>query len=229
MSQIVLGNDVEIYIFDSGLWKPYACARSATLNVITEFIETSAPGNGKFASYIPTKNSFTGSLDGVTSINIIGQLSLADMRQKQLAQTSFLMRFQRTSQAGDVYTDEATFFITNSTDSGSYDGVATFSLSLQGTGDITQVFTPIIPVPIGGLLVNRYERTATGGESGFTDSYLINKVILEVNVDGISDGKIIISGTPLGTEVLYDSTTGTFTWGIPFEAGEEIYILYQDL
>jgi hypothetical protein len=51
-------------------------------------------------------------------------------------------------------------------------------------------------------------------------------VILEINTDGIGS-QIIYSGTPVGNEVKYISTTGQFIWAIPMEPGEEIYILYQ--
>ena len=225
----VKGENVVVYIFDGGVWKPYVCATSAELNVSTEFIETSVKGSGLWASYSPTKNSFTVTLQGVVSLNETGSLSLPDLRQKQVAQETLLMRFQRTDESGDTYTgvysDELNFFITNSTDSGAFDGMNIFSITGQGTGAITQIFVPVVPTVDAGL-VYRYEYTATGTVSGFTDASLINKTILEINTDGIGS-QIIFSGTPVGNEVKYIPSTGQFIWAIPMEAGEEIYILYQ--
>lgn len=222
----VKGDNVVCYVFDNGVWKLYVCATSAELNVNTDFIETSVSGAGLWATFKPTKNSFTLTLAGVVSLNETGMLGLPDLRQKQVAQEILLMRFQRTDQAGKVYTDEVNFFITNSTDSGSFDGVNIFNIQGQGTGAITQIFTPIVPVPVGAGLVYRYEYTATENETGFTDANLIGKTILEVNTDGIGS-KVILSGTPVGNEVKYISSTGQFIWAIPMEPGEEIYILYQ--
>lgn len=223
---IVAGQDFVIYIFDGGVWKLYVCATSGELNVSTDMIETSIAGNGLWASFIPSKNSFTLTLSGVVSLNVVEALTLPELRQIQVAQKPLLTRFQRTDVSGNVYTDEFTFFITNSTDSGSFDGVNIFNISGQGTGPITQIFTPTVPVPIGAGLVYRYDYTATANETGFTDSGLIGKTILEVNTDGVGN-QVIFSGTPVGSEVKYISSTGQFIWAIPMEPGEGIYILYQ--
>ena len=227
----VKGDNVVVYIFDGGIWKLYVCATSAELNVATEFIETSVSGSGLWATYAPTKNSFTLTLSGVVSLNETGSLSLPDLRQKQVAQETLLMRFQRTDESGNVYTgvyaDELSFFITNSTDSGSFDGMNIFTIAGQGTGALTQIFTPVVPVPIGAGLVYRYEFTTAVNDTSLTDSVLIGKIILEFNMDGLGAGKIIGSCTPVGTEVKYISSTGQFIWAIPSEAGEEGYILYQ--
>ena len=224
---IVAGQDFVVYIFDGGVWKLYVCATSGELNVSTNMIETSVSGNGLWASFLPSKNSFTITLNGVVSLNETGALTLPELRQKQITQQSFLTRFQRTDIAGNVYTDEFTFFITNSTDSGSFNGMNTFSITGQGTGPITQIFVPTVPVPVGSSLVYRYEFTTTLNQVTLIDPDLIGKTILEFNMDGLGSGKIITSGTPVGTEVKYISATGEFDWAIPAEGDEEGYILYQ--
>lgn len=236
---VVRGKDGLLYIFDSGVWKLIACARSVSLNVMTAFIETSVAGAGVWATYLPTKNSFTGTADGVVNINEVGMLGLPDLRQKQISQVPLLMRFQRTDTAGNVYTDEAVFYISGSNDVSSFDNVAIFNLTFQGSGLIVLTFQPVVPVPVGGVLVKRYEYVSIGtAEQGVTldgsimtlpnlPADLRNKYILEVNIDGISQGPIITGGTPVGTEVKYISATGQFSWPIPFEVNEEMFILYQ--
>lgn len=226
---LVNGKDVDLYLFNSGVWKLCACARSVSLNTVKEFIETSVSGNGVWASFLPAKSSFTGTLDGVVSLNETGMLGLPDLRQKQSDGAALLFRFQRIDADGHIYTDQGTIYISSISDVCSFDNVAVFNVGFQGSGLLTLDFAPIVPVPIGGVLVNRYEWTAAGGELGFTDSSLINKYILEVNTDGKGDGKILFGGIPVGDDVLYNILTGAFTWAIPFEAGEEVYILYQDI
>ncbi len=223
----VQGKNVVLFIYDGGVWKPYACARSVTFTVNTDMMETSVSGHGRFATYIPTKNSLTASMEGVVSLSEPGSLTLADLRQRQIGHQLLLMRFQRTADNADVYTDEASLYITSSSDTGSYDDMNLFSIELQGTGVITQVFTA--QPTAGDVVVERYEYTGTGGEAGFTDAVLIGKDILEVNKDGIGNSKIITSGTPVSKEVKYISSTGQFIWAIPFEPGEEAYILYQTI
>lgn len=222
----VKGKNVIVFIYD-GSWKLYACGRSCTLNLQTEFIETSISGSGRFSTFTPTKHGFTGTLTGVVMINKAGMLGLADLRQMQIAQTKLLMRFQRTSDNAEVYMNEASFFISSSSDEGSYDNIATYTIELRGTGTTTQVFTPTLSLLTSKDM--RYEYTGIGAEVSFSDASLIGKYIIDVNKDGIGNSKIITSGTPVAKEVKYVSATGTFTWAIPFEVGEQAVIIWRDL
>lgn len=235
----VLGKNVVVFINDGGIWKVYACAKSATLILNTDFVETSISGQGVFATYLPTKNSFTGTLEGVTSLEEEGKLSLPDLRQRQITQQLIMMRFQRTDSDSHVYTDEASFYISSSTDVGSFDDMNLFTIELRGTGSLTQVFTPTPIFPPGCVGVTRAEYTGIGDETFFvadgTNASVIadgsnadirGKEILEANKDGIGF-KVILSGTPVGKEVKYTSASGRFDWSIPYAPGEEAYILYQ--
>lgn len=235
----VLGKNAVFYVNDAGVWKTLACARSILFDLVTDFIETSISGQGTFATFEPTKDSFTATANGVVALNEIGMLTLPDLQQRQIAHELLLCRFQRTDLGGNVYTSEASFYIAHSSDNGSFDDMDLFSIDFRGTGALTQVFTPIIPVPVGGVLVHRYEWTGVGGESGFTldgsdvspnvAADLRNKVILEFNIDGRGNGRIITSGTPVGDDVKYIAATGAFSFPIPLEPDEELYILYQDI
>jgi len=220
---LVLGRDIVVYTYDNGQWKMFACARTATFTLNTTMIETTSIGSGSFSSFLPQKHSFTGSIDGLTNLDNTN-LRLSDFRALQLNKQALLMRFERTSIDGDTYTSEGTFYITSSTDTGSYADISTFAIELQGSGALTEIFTP---TPITPNAVTRLEYTGIGGEYSFTDSSLIGKDVVIINKDGIGNSKIILSGTPINKEAKFDSTTGTITWGIPFEPGEEAYVIYQ--
>lgn len=223
----VRGKNIAVFIYDGGFWKLYACGRACTLNRITDFVETSVSGSGKFKTFEPTANSFTGEITGVMHINKSGMINLADFDSLWQAQTKLLMRFQRTSDEGVVYTSEASFFISNLSDTGDYTDVAQYTVSLQGTGGITIIQTPILSTNINKM--KRLEYTGVGGEVSFTNSLLIGKDIQVVEKDGIGNSKIILTGTPVGKEVLFTSATGTLEWAIPFEIGEEAWVNYQDI
>lgn len=130
----VLGKNVVVFIQVGSDWVLYACATSATLNVATDIIETSVSGNGRFKSFLPTANSFTATLEGVTSFETDGKLSLPDLRQRQIAQELLMMKFQRSDELGNLYTDQASFYITNSSDTGSFNDMNIFTIEAQGTG-----------------------------------------------------------------------------------------------
>lgn len=75
--------------------------------------------------------------------------------------------------------------------------------------------------------VFRLEYTATGGETGFTNTNLNIKSILMVTKDGVEYSPIILSGSPTGKEVLYISATGGIVFPMELEPGEEVAVLYQ--
>ena len=223
------GENVILYIYDGGVWKGYACARNITFSATTELIETSSSGTGKYATFLPTKNSFSATIDGIVSFLVEDHLTYPDLVQRQLSHTLLLLRFQHTDDSGEVYTAECSMYITNSSDTAGYADMNFFTIELRGTGVITQIFTAQPPVPVDGVVVQRYEYTGVGGETGFTDAALIGKEILEAVKDGVGSSAIILSGTPINKEVKYVSATGEFIWGIAWEAGEPGYILYQDI
>jgi hypothetical protein len=194
-------------------------------------IETSTTGSGDYASFLPQKHSFTGTIDGIVVLDEMTMLSLADLRQRQLSMQKLLMRFTRTDRLGNVYTDECNFFVTSSSDNGALDGVAEYSISLQGTGAITQVFTPTTLQLHAVKIYPQIDDTQAfaGGETSITISLLIGKDILDVSIDGISFYTIITTGTPVSKQVKYDTSTGTFSWMIPAEPGQVFKIEYQDI
>lgn len=220
----VLGKNVINYFYDNGLWKIAVCARSCELVTTTDFIETSVKGSGKFRTYLPSINGFTGSMEGIVTLDEPNTLSLADLRALQLSHTRFLSRFQRTDEDGNVYTDEMYFYIASISDSGSHSDVAGFSITLQGDGAITQIFTP---TPQTAGIVTRVDFTAVDGQTSVTNAALIGKELIELILDGISMGPLLLAGTPVNKEFHFDPAAGTITWGIPAAAGQENYYVYQ--
>lgn len=224
---IVKGEDCVVEFYDGSNWYPYVCARSWSLSTVTELIETSVKGSGKFKHFTPTVNSFTGTIDGIVSLNSGTSLTLYTLRQYQLGHVLQRMRFVRVALDGSTYIDNVEFYITECTDTTSFDNISTFTIQLQGTGVLDQT---IIQPPVIITAVKRYEFTAVGGEAGFTEPLLINKDILEVNKDGLGNSKIIAApASPASKEVSYDTLTGAFAWAVYFEPGEEAYVLYQDM
>lgn len=70
-----------------------------------------------------------------------------------------------------------------------------------------------------------YNYEATGGETTIVNASLIGKTVFGVYKDGAAKA-ILISGSPANDEVVYDSATGTFTFGMPFYQDEKAIIQY---
>lgn len=215
------------FIYDGGLWKLAVCAKNISINESTAYIKTSVSGSGKDETVAMTENSATATIDGLVSLNESGKISLPELKLKQRSQVKFLFRYQLTARDGTLYTEESYFFITSSTVSGSYDGVATYSVEMRRTGSATIITTPTASVITTKDM--RYPYSGIGGETGFIDATLIGKYILGVWKDGIGNSAIITSGTPINKEVKYTTGTGQFEWAVPFEAGEQAFIIYRDI
>jgi len=225
---LVLGDNAIVYIYDGGLWKLYACGTTCSFTTTTEFLETSVPLSGKNRTYIPTFNSFTGSISGLVHLNIVNTLALPDLRAKQLNHEKLLIRFQRTANDATTYIDECYAYISSVSDDAPTGGVNTFTVELRGTGAITQIFTPTAVNPN-----SKVKRTSTwistGGETSHVFSELIGKDVLEVSIDARDATKIITSGTPVENEVKFTVASGTITFPYALNADISVYAIYQDI
>lgn len=222
----VAGKDVLALIFYNGQWRNYACGLSISMDVTTDFIETSTRGNGKSKTFIPTMDEWTATLEGVMTLEQSGLLSLPDFRDIQDAQMALLLRSQHTDDVGNIYTEEGTAYISRTTDTGAVEGAATFTIELRGTGARTRIYTT---TATSSLPVMRLEYTGVGGEDSFTAALLVGKTAIAIFRDGLEQSKLLLTGTPINKEVLFDGTTGTLTFdaGNPLATGEEVAVLYQ--
>lgn len=233
MSNLVPGIDYVFYLYNGVSWVPYACARSGDFTINTEFLETTVTGSGNYKTSKPTVHSWGKTIEGIISFDDSTMITLPQLHTLQLAKTRILTRVTLTSQLGDVYIREGYCYIESSTDTGSFDGIATFRIAFRGTGAITQIYVQP-PAPSGSDM--RYPEQgntapATTGAYTWTATGLAGKYILGVFRDGRGSSDIITSGTPVGNEVLYqdNGADGDFTWPFPFEDGETPpYVIYRN-
>jgi predicted secreted protein len=174
MSKIVQGKDCVVFKWNVSLsvWVPYACARSSTITITTDVLETSITGSGKYRTFLPVANSFTGSIEGLMQLMKTNTVSIADLIALQLAHTVLLMRFVNENEEGDIFTMEANFYLTSSGITSSFDNVNTFSCELKGTGPLTLIYTP---TPVISGRMNRKEFTLPLSD----DSIVITELMLQ--------------------------------------------------
>ena len=141
---VITGNNVSVLVYDSGDWKHYGCALSCSLNVETSTIETSTTGSGEWATFMPQKHSGSGTISGLVNLDSGSSLlNLADLRAKQIAKTRLHIAFEREDALGNVYVDAFYAYITNSSDTGELNSVASFTIDFIVDGEITQTFTNV--------------------------------------------------------------------------------------
>ena len=112
---------------------------------------------------------------------------------------------------------------------GPWKDVATYAVSLQGTGAYGTTGTSVTPggtVIVGGGVVSDKQYTAAGGETTITWTDMIGKTCLYVSRGGI-DVRDILTTTPSGEQVQWNSTTGVLTFARALESDEFIRGLLQ--
>jgi SPP1 family predicted phage head-tail adaptor len=86
-------------------------------------------------------------------------------------------------------------------------------LSVVGPGEISTNST------------KNFSFTAIDNTNVWADPSLINKQIVGAFKDGF-EWQVILTGTPVGKQVLYTASTGTFLWGVNYSQGEYSLIQY---
>ena len=228
MTEKILGEYCSIEVYRDGSWKTILCARSISLVTTTEFIDTTVTGGGKNKHFTPTVNSFTGNIEGITTLtDDSAYLTLYNLRQLQNGHEMLRVRYLRTEKSNTLaYNTACDCFISSITDTMSFDNVATFSVDIIGTGVPDET---IINPPATDSTLMRKEFTTTDGQTSVTFADLIGKYIVLVDIGGTGYSKIKTTGTPASREIIYTSASGKFDWATSQDAGTECYIIYRDI
>lgn len=200
------GNNLSLWKLDAveGLIET-ACARNCTLNVTQSLKEVTNYESNNWQEFKPDLQSWTMQVDGLVANQ---EYSYWKMLRDQKTRAKFFFQFIVDEGAGGFYVVSGYAFIVNFTMSGPQKDVATYQMSLQGTGSYSITDTPI--PPSGGDMTYRTYYQATGGETSFVVTALINcNALLYASRGGIDGTDIITSGTPTGGEFKIDISTGT--------------------
>jgi len=134
----------------------------------------------------------------------------------------FIMRYEteRPTRSNDVINYEGEFYKIN-------------SVQIRNEGNKEWEYIQAIKLdesinsdaPMDLNQIQVYNYLGIAGETTFTYNGFIGRHVFNCFKDGIQF-VIITSGSPVGKEVLVDSTTGELTWGLQFEDGEYATVLY---
>ena len=232
---VVLGKNIILMVQRSGVYVPIATGRDVSLEGNREALETTSTVSGKFREYIKGKIGFTITISGLVSFNYSPFFTADNLFDEFIGNDSgnILFQFIATVDGASMIYSGA-FVLSQYSMKRSYNDVASFDLSAMVTGPVTRTLSgSYIPAPTtGNIIVNpsevtSLEYTATGGEV-ITYPALMGHVPLIITRGGIEVGQLIQSGTPVGSQVLYNSATGTLTFSTdsPLVAGELVRIIY---
>jgi predicted secreted protein len=228
MSDKVIGKNIMLYKYDAETETdiPFACSTNCSFNVTVDQKEVTSQSSAWYREYRNDIASWNITCDGLVTLDNYGYLFLLELQQSR---ESIVVKFVIDNGVDGLVIISGTCNMTSLTINGPYKDIATYSVSLQGSGAYGTSGTSITPsgtVIVGGSVYSK-GYTAIGGETTITWSDMLGKTCLYVSRGGVDVQAIITSGTPVDEEVKWNSVTGVLTFSRVLEAGEFVRALFQ--
>jgi predicted secreted protein len=228
MADKVIGKNIMLYKYDAETETdiPFACSTNCSFNVTVDQKEVTSQSSAWYREYRNDIASWNITCDGLVTLDNYGYLFLLELQQSR---ESIVVKFVIDNGVDGLVIISGTCNMTSLTINGPYKDIATYSVSLQGSGAYGTSGTSITPsgtVIVGGSVYSK-GYTAIGGETTITWSDMLGKTCLYVSRGGVDVQAIITSGTPVDEEVKWNSVTGVLTFSRVLEAGEFVRALFQ--
>jgi predicted secreted protein len=226
MSEIVKGRNLVLSIYDNDIadYIVIACSKNVSLNLTLETREVTNTFSSFFREYKPDVITWNLSDDGLMILDNFGYTKMTNaLLTRQILDIKFFV---------DNGIDGITYYtglaiLTSVSLSGPNNDAASYSLTLQGSGQLgVSGVNPTNPSE-----VNEITYRASGGETNFVLPSLISQEMLYMSRGGIDVEDILTVGTPSTYQVFFDSSNGQVDVNAsnPLTANEFIRILYKQL
>jgi len=205
---------------------PFACSTNCTFSVQVGQKEVTSQSSAWYKEYKNDIASWTISCDGLITLQNYGYLFLLNLQQSR---NSIQVKFVIDNGSFGLVIISGNCNLTSLQINAPYKDIATYSVGLQGSGAYGLTGTTVTPcgvVIVAGGAVYSKQYVASGGETTITWTDMIGKSCLYVSRGGI-DVREIVSTTPTGEQVRWNSTTGVLTFARVLESDEFIRMLAQ--
>jgi hypothetical protein len=205
----------------------FACSTNCTFSVTVDQKEVTSQTSAWFREYKNDIANYTVTCDGLVTLTGFSYLF---MLNKQLAREPIQIKFVVDNGADGLVVISGNCNISSISMSAPYKDVATYNVSLQGSGAYGITGTSVDPsgvIVVGSNPVKTKGYTATGGETSITFADTIGYTCLYVSRGGVDAQNILTSGTPTGDDVKFVSSTGVLSFARVLVAGEYIRALFQ--
>lgn len=227
----VIGNNVMLYWHrtdvDPEVDVAFACSTNCAFNVNVDQKEVTSQSSAWFREYKNDVATWSVTCDGLITLSGFSYLF---MLEKQLSRTPIEIKFVVDNGVDGLTIINGICNISSLAINAPQKDVATYNVSLQGSGAYNTTGTEVDPsgvVILGGNPVKTKGYTAAGGETTITWTDTIGYTCLYVSRGGIDVQGIITSGTPIDEEVKFVSATGVLTFSRALESGEFVRALLQ--
>lgn len=205
----------------------FACSTNCAFNVTVDQKEVTSQSSAWFREYKNDVATWNVTCDGLVTLTGFSYLF---MLQKQLDREPIEIKFVVDNGVDGLTIINGICNISSIAMNAPYKDVATYNVSLQGTGAYNLTGTSVDPsgvIIVGANPVKTKGYTAVGGETSITFADTIGYSCLYVSRGGVDAQNILTTGTPTGDDVKFVSSTGILTFGRALEAGEYIRSLFQ--
>jgi predicted secreted protein len=227
----VIGNNVMLYYHrtdvDPEVDVAFACSTNCTFNVNVDQKEVTSQSSAWFREYKNDVATWNVTCDGLITLTGFSYLF---MLEKQLAREPIEIKFVVDNGVDGLTIINGTCNISSLAINAPQKDVATYNISLQGTGAYNTTGTEVDPsgvIIVGSNPVKTKGYTASGGETTITFADTVGYTCLYVSRGGIDVQGIITSGTPIDEQVKFVSSTGVLTFSRALGSGEFVRALFQ--
>jgi predicted secreted protein len=227
----VIGNNVMLYWHrtdvDPEVDVAFACSTTCTFNVSVDQKEVTSQTSAWFREYKNDVATWNVTCDGLITLTGFSYLFMLD---KQLAREPIEIKFVVDNGIDGLVVISGICNISSLAINAPQKDVATYNVSLQGSGAYNTTGTSVSPegiIIVGANPVKTKGYTAAGGETSITWTDTIGYNCLYVSRGGIDVQGIITTGTPVDEEVKFVSSTGVLTFSRALVSGEFVRALLQ--
>ena len=227
----VIGNNVMLYYHrtdvDPEVDVAFACSTNCTFNVNVDQKEVTSQSSAWFREYKNDVATWNVTCDGLITLTGFSYLF---MLEKQLAREPIEIKFVVDNGVDGLTIINGTCNISSLAINAPVRDVATYNVSLQGTGAYNTTGTEVDPsgvIIVGSNPVKTKGYTASGGETSITFADTVGYTCLYVSRGGIDVQGIITSGVPIDEQVKFVSSTGVLTFSRALGSGEFVRFLAQ--
>ena len=205
----------------------FACSTTCTFSVTIDQKEVTSQTSAWFREYKNDVATWSVTCDGLITLSGFSYLFMLD---KQLAREPIEIKFVVDNGVDGLVVIAGICNISSLSINAPQKDVATYNISLQGSGAYNTTGTSVDPegvIIVGANPVKTKGYTAAGGETTITWSDTIGYTCLYVSRGGIDVQGIITSGVPIDEQVKFVSSTGVLTFSRALESGEFVRALFQ--
>ena len=234
MADKVQGKNIMLYYhepasetYPEGRDIAFACSTNCSFSVSVDQKEVTSQTSAWYREFKNDIANWSITCDGLITLDGYGYLFLLQQQQNR---TQILIKFVIDNGVDGLVIISGNCNLTSLQINAPYKDIATYSVSLQGSGAYGTTGTSINPsgvVIVAGGQVYMKSYTATGGETSITWSDMIGKECLGFTRGGVEVREILTSGTPTNDQIKFATATGVVTFGRALEADEFIRGIFQ--